>query len=88
MMGFRRAVFAAVLTALVLLASLALAEPVSFAGLTVDETIHSIGGWLRGFQLPYLMPHVWHAMLALAFAVGGVIGCAIAVWMLAVRGLI
>ena len=59
-----------------------------FAGLTVDETIHSIGGWLRGFQLPYLMPHVWHAMLALAFAVGGVIGCAIAVWMLAIRGLI
>ena len=44
-----------------------------FAGLTVDETIHSIGGWLRGFQMPYLMPHVWRAMLALAFAVGGVI---------------
>ena len=59
-----------------------------FAGLTVDETVHSIAGWLRDFQMPYLMPHVWHAMLALAFAVGGVIGCAIAVWMLAVRGLI
>jgi len=27
-------------------------------------------------------------MLALAFAVGGVIGCAIAVWMLAIRGLL
>ena len=58
-----------------------------FAGLTVDETIHSIGGWLHGIQLPYLMPRVWHAMLALAFAVGGVIGCGIAMWMLAVRGL-
>ena len=59
-----------------------------FAGLTVDETVHSVAGWLHGFQMPYLMPHVWRAMLALAFAVGGVIGCAIAVWMLAVRGLI
>lgn len=54
----------------------------------MDETVHSVAGWLHGFQMPYLMPHVWHAMLALAFAVGGVIGCAIAVWMLAVRGLI
>ena len=33
------------------------------AGLTVDETAHSIAGWLHGFQMPYLMPHVWRAML-------------------------
>lgn len=59
-----------------------------FAGLTIDETLHGLGDWWHGIQLPYLMPHVWHAMLALAFAVGGVIGCAIAVWMLAVRGLL
>ena len=58
-----------------------------FAGLTVDETVHSVAGWLHGFQMPYLMPHVWRAMLAMAFAVGGVIGCGIAMWMLAVRGL-
>ena len=62
--------------------------PFGFAGLTVDETIHSVAGWLHGFQMPYFLPHVWHAMLALAFAVGGVIGCAIAVWMLAIRGLL
>lgn len=59
-----------------------------FDGLTVDETIHRLGAWWAGLQLPYFVPRVWHAMLALAFAVGGVIGCAIAVWMLAIRGLI
>lgn len=59
-----------------------------FAGLFLDELLLGLLKWLRELQLPYLMPHVWHALLALAFAVGGVIGCAIAVWMLAVRGLI
>lgn len=39
-----------------------------FAGLTVDETVHSVAGWLHGFQMPYFLPHVWHAMLAMAFA--------------------
>lgn len=59
-----------------------------FAGLTIGERLESIASWWHGIQLPYLMPRVWHAILALAFAVGGVIGCAIAVWMLAVRGLL
>ena len=59
-----------------------------FAGLTVDETIYRIGDWWRGLQAPYLMPHVWHAMLALAFGIGGVIGCAIAVYTLMLRGIV
>ena len=59
-----------------------------FAGLTVGAGIEHVAGWFRGLQMPYFLPHVWHAMLALAFAVGGVIGCAIAVWMLAIRGLL
>lgn len=59
-----------------------------FAGLTVGAGVEHICLWFHGFQMPYFLPHVWHAMMALAFAVGGVIGCAIAVWMLAVRGLI
>lgn len=64
-----------------------LAHVFGFAGLTVDEILNNARAWWHGIQLPYLMPRVWHAMLALAFAVGGVIGCAIAVWMLAIRGL-
>ena len=59
-----------------------------FAGLTVDETIHSIDGWLHGFQMPYLMPHVWWVMACTALAVGFGIGCAIAVYTLAMRGLL
>lgn len=58
-----------------------------FAGLTVGAGIEHVAGWFRGLQMPYFLPHVWHAMLAMAFAVGGVIGCGIAMWMLAVRGL-
>lgn len=59
-----------------------------FAGLTVDETIYRIGDWWRGLQAPYLMPHVWHAMLALAFGIGGVLGVLVAVYLLHVRGLL
>ena len=59
-----------------------------FAGLPVVEMIHHAADWWRGLQAPYLMPHVWRAMLALAFAVGGVIGCAIAVYTLRLRGLL
>lgn len=59
-----------------------------FAGLTVDEMIHHAADWWHGLQAPYLMPHVWHALLALAFAVGGIIGCAMAMYTLAIRGLL
>ena len=58
-----------------------------FAGLTVDEILNNARAWWDGMHLPYFLPHVWHAMLAMAFAVDGVIGCGIAMWMLAVRGL-
>lgn len=59
-----------------------------FAGLFLDELLLGLLKWLRELQLPYLMPNVWHALLALAFAVGGVIGCAIAMYLLSVRGLL
>lgn len=59
-----------------------------FAGLTVDEHMNNVRAWWESMKLPYLMPHAWHAVLALAFGVGGVIGCAIAAYTLAVRGLL
>ena len=35
-----------------------------FTGLTVGAGIEHISMWIRGLQMPYIMPHVWHAMLA------------------------
>ena len=46
------------------------------------------GAWWRGVQLPYLMPHVWYAMLAAAFGIGGIVGVGLALWTLSVRGLL
>lgn len=59
-----------------------------FAGLTVDETLHNIADWWESMKLPYLMPHAWHAVLLSMFGIGGVIGCAVAAYTLAVRGLL
>lgn len=59
-----------------------------FAGLTIDETLNGIRAWWRGMQLPYFVPHVWWVMACTAFAVGGIIGCAMAVYTLAIRGLL
>ena len=59
-----------------------------FAGLTVDEILNNARTWWDGMHLPYFVPHVWRTMLALAFGIGGVIGCAIAVYTLMLRGIV
>ena len=59
-----------------------------FAGLTIDEMMHTAGAWWRGLQLPYFVPHVWYAMLAAAFGIGGIVGVGLALWTLSVRGLL
>lgn len=59
-----------------------------FDGLTIDETIAHAAAWLGGLQLPYFLPHVWHAMLLGAFGVGGAVGIGLALWTLSVRGLL